>query len=279
MNYKKNLKIIIGSFLILCSIMGLFQTFSWLITKKNYNKEYVYSDLGNLYYEKNEEKIYIKKIYNTNGETLQLNVPDKKTIIMYCYKDKPTEGIYLGINNTADSRLQYPVVNICISLFILAVAIFILCSKNEDNAIKNFYIFYVLIFTIGIILSAYEISNVISYFSIKNNDNIVNATIYSDIYETGNNSERYKAVSYYYVNGNKYVFVDEAFKYGNIDDVLGTTKRLYYNTNKPEKSLEKISIWKIISLIIGILITIISFPFVFFVNKMSERYNRAIETN
>lgn len=34
MNYKKNLKIIIGSFLILCSIMGLFQTFSWLITKK-----------------------------------------------------------------------------------------------------------------------------------------------------------------------------------------------------------------------------------------------------
>lgn len=278
MNYKKILKIIIGSFLILCSIISLFQTFSWLITKEKYNKEYVYSDLGSLYYEKNEEKIYIEKIYNTNGETLQLNVPDKKTIIMYCYKDKPTEGIYLGMNNTTDSRLQNPIVNICVSIFILAVAFFILFSKNKENPIKNFYIFYVLIFVIGIILSAYEICNVISYFSIKNNDNIVNATIYSDIYETGITGERYKAVSYYYVNDNKYVYVDEAYKNGNINDVLGTTKRLYYDINNPENVSEKINIWKIFFLIIGILITIISFPFVFFTNKMSKRYNKAIKT-
>ena len=66
MNYKKILKIIIACFLILCSIITLFQTITWQITKKDYNKEYVYSDSGSLYYEKNGEKIYINNIFMVN---------------------------------------------------------------------------------------------------------------------------------------------------------------------------------------------------------------------
>ena len=279
MNYKKILKIIIACFLILCSIITLFQTITWQLQKKDYNKEYVYSDSGSLYYEKNGKKIYIEQIYNTNSETLKLNVPDKKTIIMYCYKDKPTEGIYLGMNNTADARLQNPIVNICVSLFILAVAFFILSKKNKENPIYNYYLFYVFIFLIGMIMSVYQIGNIINYYSIKNDNNIVNATIYSDIYETGISNEKYKAVSYYYVDDTKYVYVDETYKSGNINDVLGTTQKLYYNSNSPEKVSSKINFVTFLFLIIGIFITIISFPFVFFRNKMAERYNKAIRKN
>lgn len=279
MNYKKILKIIIACFLILCSIITLFQTITWQLQKKDYNKEYVYSDSGSLYYEKNGKKIYIEQIYNTNSETLKLNVPDKKTIIMYCYKDKPTEGIYLGMNNTADARLQNPIVNICVSLFILAVAFFILSKKNKENPIYNYYLFYVFIFLIGMIMSVYQIGNIINYYSIKNDNNIVNATIYSDIYETGISNEKYKAVSYYYVDDTKYVYVDEIYKSGNINDVLGTTQKLYYDSNSPEKASSKISFVTPLFLIIGIFIIIISFPFVFFRNKMAERYNKAIRKN
>ena len=131
MNYKKILKVVLGCFLILCSIRVFAQTITWQFTKKDYNKQYVYSDNGILSYEMNDEKIYIEKIYNTNGETLEVNIPDEKTIIMYCYKDKPTEGIYLGMNNTEDSRVDHPIMNMYMSAFFLVVAIIILYKRNR----------------------------------------------------------------------------------------------------------------------------------------------------
>ena len=279
MNYKKILRIIIGCFLILCSIITLFQTITWQLRKKDYNKEYVYSDLGDLYYEKNNEKIYIERIYNTDGEELQLKVPNKKTIIMYCYKDKPTEGIYLGMNNTPDASLQYPIVNICVALFILAVAFFILLKKNEENPIHRYYLLYIFLLFIGIVMIVYSATNIINYYSIKNDNNIVNATIYSDIYETGIRNEKYKAVSYYYVDGIKYIYVDETYTNGNIGDVLGTTQKLYYDSNNPERVPSKINFVTILFLIIGIFMAIISFPIVFLKNKMAERYNEAVREN
>lgn len=126
-------------------------------------------------------------------------------------------------------------------------------------------------------MSVYQIGNIINYYSIKNDNNIVNATIYSDIYETGISNEKYKAVSYYYVDDTKYVYVDETYKDGNINDVLGTTQKLYYNSNNPENVSSKITFTTFLFMIIGIFITVISFPFVFFKNRMAERYNKAIK--
>lgn len=163
MNYKKILKIIIGCFFVLVGIMGLFDTIIWLVAKGDYNEEYVYSDLGTLYYEKNNEKIYIEKMYNTDGEILELSIPDKKTIIMYCYKDNPAEGIFLGVDNTSDWGLQYPVVNIYISVLFLIVALFILFNKNNENPIINGYLFYLYFFAVGIGFAISQIYNVINY--------------------------------------------------------------------------------------------------------------------
>lgn len=59
MKYKKILKIFIGCFLLLCSIITFVQTITWQVKRKDYDKEYVYSDSGLLYYEKNDERIYI----------------------------------------------------------------------------------------------------------------------------------------------------------------------------------------------------------------------------
>lgn len=186
MKHKTIFKKILGYFLILCSVITFAQTITWILDKEDYNKEYVYSDSGNLYYETNDEKIYIEKIYDTNEEILQLSVPNGKTIIMYCYKDKPTEGIYLGINNTSDSRLQYPIVNIYVSAFILVLALFILRKRNNERFIQKFYLFYIFLFTVGIGLASYQGASIINYYIAKAENNIVNATIYSDIYEERN---------------------------------------------------------------------------------------------
>ena len=276
MKYKKILKILIGCFLLLCSIITFVQTITWQVKRKDYNKEYVYSDSGLLYYEKNDERIYIEKIYNTNGEILQINVPDKKTIIMYCYKDTPTEGIFLGMNNTADSRLQYPIMNIYVSALILTIALVILFKKRNENPIIRFYPIYVFILFVGIGISCLQIHNIINYCTVKDDNNIVNATIYSDIYEIGISSDKYKSVSSYYIDNNKYVYVDETYKNGNINDVLGTTQKLYYNPDNPVRVAKEIKLSNFFLLIIGIIIIAFTFPIVFFRNKMANRYNNAI---
>lgn len=276
MKYKKILKILIGCFLLLCSIITFVQTITWQVKRKDYNKEYVYSDSGLLYYEKNDERIYIEKIYNTNGEILQINVPDKKTIIMYCYKDTPTEGIFLGMNNTADSRLQYPIMNIYVSALILTIALVILSKKRNENPIIRFYPIYVFILFVGIGISCLQIHNIINYCILKDNNNIVNATIYSDIYEIGISSDKYKSVSSYYIDNNKYVYVDETYKNGNINDALGTTQKLYYNPDNPVKVAKEIKLSNFFLLIIGIIIIAFTFPIVFFRNKMANRFNHAV---
>lgn len=276
MKYKKILKILIGCFLLLCSIITFVQTITWQVKRKDYNKEYVYSDSGLLYYEKNDERIYIEKIYNTNGEILPINVPDKKTIIMYCYKDTPTEGIFLGMNNTADSRLQYPIMNIYVSALILTIALVILFKKRNENPIIRFYPIYVFILFVGIGISCLQMHNIINYCTVKDDNNIVNATIYSDIYEIGISSDKYKSVSSYYIDNNKYVYVDETYKNGNINDVLGTTQKLYYNPDNPVRVAKEIKLSNFFLLIIGIIIIAFTFPIVFFRNKMANRYNNAV---
>lgn len=276
MKYKKILKILIGCFLLLCSIITFVQTITWQVKRKDYNKEYVYSDSGLLYYEKNDERIYIEKIYNTNGEILPINVPDKKTIIMYCYKDTPTEGIFLGMNNTADSRLQYPIMNIYVSALILTIALVILFKKRNENPIIRFYPIYVFILFVGVGISCLQMHNIINYCTVKDDNNIVNATIYSDIYEIGISSDKYKSVSSYYIDNNKYVYVDETYKNGNINDVLGTTQKLYYNPDNPVRVAKEIKLSNFFLLIIGIIIIAFTFPIVFFRNKMANRYNNAV---
>lgn len=93
---------------------------------------------------------------------------------------------------------------------------------------------------------------------------------------TGVDDKQYKAVSYYYVNNDKYIYVNEKYKDGDINDVVGTTQKLYYNPDNPSQVCRKITLSNILLLIIGIFIIVITFPIVFFNSKMVNRFNKAV---
>lgn len=122
----------------------------------------------------------------------------------------------------------------------------------------------------------WQVNNIINYCKIKDDDNMVNATIYSEIYEMGSSREKYKPVSYYYVDNYKYIYVSEIFKDGNIDEHLGTTEKLYYNPDNPTQVSTEIEPSNIILLMVGIFITALTFPIVFLKHKMAKRYNKTI---
>ena len=77
---KKSFKIV-GWILLIMGILvfitHIIPFINWSVKKSNYTLEYVYNDSGTLYYEVDNERVYIQNIYNTNNEKITLNISNK----------------------------------------------------------------------------------------------------------------------------------------------------------------------------------------------------------
>ena len=71
-----------------------------------------------------------------------------------------------------------------------------------------------------------------------------------------------------------YIYINDSYVDGSLEDNIGTTFELYYNENNPAEVAKKenpVDIWMII---IGILFVAFSTPFVFFKNQMEKRIDK-----
>lgn len=271
--YDKNVSIV---FIVSLSTYG-----SWKLKEDNYNKQYVYSSYGNLYYENNNDRTYVETIYDTNNEIIELDIPNEKTVIMYCLKENPSECIYFDMNNSVDQGILNPILNIFVTLLLMAMGLFFIMNTRkpkedteEKTSLNSIYLFYVFLFACGIGVLIWQIYNAVNYFNLKNDLNVTTATIYSEIYNAGAENDLYKPVSYYYVDNQKYIYINDSYVDGSLEDNIGTTFELYYNENNPAEVAKKenpIDIWMII---IGILFVAFSTPFVFFKNQMEKRIDK-----
>lgn len=298
MNYNVIKKIVenskvakfLGWFFLIASILVFFTTvgsyLGWKSKESGYMKEYVYSDSGLLVYELNEERIAVEKVFNTNGELIDLAIPNKKTAIMYCSKNNPSECIYFDANNSIDQNMLNPTMGIIVTLFLAASARFLIPKKHfnkklkkdvekdeyvVETTLKSIHLFFVFLFVVGIVFTIWQVYNAVNYFNLKNNNYVTVATIYSEIYNVGAKKGLYKSVSYYYVDNHKYVYVSDQYEEDNLSDNLGQTFELYYNKNNPSKVSKKKNPINLVVLIIGISFVSVTFPFVFFQKKMSKK--------
>lgn len=258
---------------------------NWKLKEENYNKQYAYSNYGDLYYEMNNTKVYIEKIYDTSGEIIELEVPNQKTVIMYCSKNNMNECIYFDMNTSMDYGLLNPFMFIVINLILIAMGLFLVIKKrvkidehNQEKAsLDSIYMFFVFLFALGASTLIWQIYSVVNRSSLKNDSNVATATIYSEIYKTGGDDEDrhlYKPVSYYYVDNQKYIYVNDFYIRGYLEDNLGKTFELYYNKNKPSEAYKKEDQVNFLLLFMGIGLVIFSFPFVFFKGKMEKRIDK-----
>ena len=81
---KSKFLLFFGWLFIICGILVLVTNIvtwnEWGKKEKNYEKKYVYSENGDLYYEKENEKTYIETVYNSDQEKITPNIPNSKTI-------------------------------------------------------------------------------------------------------------------------------------------------------------------------------------------------------
>lgn len=253
---------------------------SWNSKKSNYSKEYVYSEFGTLYYEANGKKIYVQNIYNTYNEKITLDIPNNEIIVMYINKDNINEGIYFDLDNTTDQSMLDPTLSISASLFLVVMGLYFIltCKETKENesTTNPLFPFFVYLFLLGIGVVVFQSYNAINYINLKSQNNIATATIYSEIYNKGAEKREYhKPVAYYYVDGKKYIYVNDTYEEGTLDDKLGDTFELYYAKSNPNKVAKKEKPINILILIIGIGFAVFSFPFVFLKSKM----NKGIQKN
>ena len=291
---SKSLKILGYFFLvagILIFIVTIVTNISWKLKENNYVKEYVYSDTGVLYYENNGEKVFVKKIYDTNDEAIELNVPDGMTTIMYCIKNNPNECVYFDQNSNPPDTLHF-IIAMFATLFLLAVGLHLTCKKRynlipeesssaseyeqssslesghykKGTSLDSVYLGYVFFFIIGIGCISWQVYNAINYYNIKKESSIATATIFSEIYHIGSFLLlRWKS---------KYIYVNDSYEKGNLQDNLGNTFELYYSKNNPSKVSKKEKPINFGLLLAGILFTTVTFPFVFFKEKMERRIDK-----
>ena len=283
----------LGLFFLLGAILvGTVTTISyidWKTKESNYIKEYAYSDSGMLSYENKGEQVYVEKLYNTDNEIIELDIPDKRTVILYCSKKNSRECIYFDLDNTVDQSKLNPIMAVFITLLLACLATFCLSKKrvrkivkNSDNgeeyeqgtSLSSIYLFYVFLFAMGVGVLSFLLYQKINYLRLKDDNHIVTATIYSEIYNKGNDDNHYKPVAYYYVDNQRYIYVSDIYEDGNLNENLGKSFELYYDKNNPNKVSSKENSVNITLLIVGICFTAFTFPFVFFKKKIEKSMDK-----
>lgn len=257
----------------------------WKLKEDNYNKQYVYSSGGDLYYEVNNKKIYIEKIYDTSNEIIELEVPDKNTVLMYCFKNNIKECVYIDMNNSLDDALIHPLFYIWMCLVLIWLGLLYVNEieikrpnkKKVGLFFPSVYVFCLCLFLAGVGLFMCQISNAVDYFSLKNDNYVTTATIYSKIYNISGTKYVYKPVSYYYVDNKKYIYINDSYLDGELENDYGKTFDLYYNKDNPSKVSKKEKPVNFFVMIIGIGLIIFSYRIVFHPFVSQERLVSAYE--
>lgn len=264
----------------ICLIIGIwifitdfFPGVKWLTQRNNYTQVYAYSESGTLYYEKQNQRVDIQNIYNSSNEKITLNVPNGKMVMLYIDNNNIGDGIYFNPDNTTDQSIQKPILTVISTLFLVAVGLyFIITSKEakEDKATtKPVFWIYIFLFTVGAMLIIVQVYSITNYLRLEKQNNITIATICSEIYSSKERENRYRPVAEYYVNGNKYLYIDN-YKDGTLEAELGNTIELYYDEQEPNKTSQTKNPVDAMFWICGIALMLIATPGLFFRKKFEK---------
>ncbi|MDD3452795.1 MAG: hypothetical protein PHN42_00760 [Bacilli bacterium] len=255
-----------------------FSSLNWNMKKSNYEKQYISTNNKLLTYEKENQIIYIEKIYNIYNEQISLSLPSNKTAISYCEKNDPTKCIYFDMNNSMEQAILDPIKYIFVSIFLISIGVFFISTvkhKNNPNTTLNpIFLFSLILFLIGIAIFMYQINLAIKFLNLKSQNNVVDAKIYSEIYNISRNNNMYKPVAEYYVNNQKYIYVSSLYISGTLYKDMNKSIKLYYDIDNPSNALENKNPIDIPLFIISLFFIIITFPVIFMKKQLEKKHNK-----
>lgn len=251
--------IFVGAMVLVSTIIYLLD---WKNKSQNYIEIYAYSNNGILEYENEGEKITPEQFYNYSGDEIFFNIPDKKSVKLYCEKKYLYRCIYFDEKNSPESNIiKSPVISIFSSMFLLILGLFLteksMPVKTETKISYSIYFLWLWIALFGLFVIICQLFEYKNYVDIANQKNIVNASVYSEVYVPYTSGKLNKVIAKYIIDGKEYTYVRKYFKENNI----ATNIKLYYDIKNPASSVEFKSPIDIELIIISFIFIVISTPF------------------
>lgn len=276
-----------GWFFIIAGILMFITTIitliDWNSKKNNYTLQYAYSEAGNLYYELDNKIIPLDIVYNTSNEKITLEIPDNNSILVYTNNNNLNEGIYFDMNNSIDQSILKPTFYLLIPLFLIGIGLFIILNQKEKKENKYttspVFLFCLFLFIMGLYTIILESTSIISHFNLKSQNNITTATIYSQLYDNGASSNTYKPIAHYHIDDKKYIYVNDTYIDGSLEDTLGNTFELYYDKCNPTQVSKAENHADFLIIFAGVFLILFSFPFIFMKKHMDKVSQKMYEQN
>lgn len=275
---------IIGFFLLALSILmfvgSISSYFNWQSKSDKYVKKYVYSELGLLSYEESGNNVYVDEIYDTKFQKIDLEIPDTESVLMYCSKEKNNSCIYFNTDNATARDMLNPLPSIFIALFFGGLGFFMILKKgnlfkvdNDNKSQKAAYGLFTFLFVVGMTLIIWQLIGIFDYLALKGANNKATATISSCLYIEDDTNGTYKPISYYYVAGERYEYVEDVYVDGSLEENLGKTFEVYYDKKKPSHAAHAIQSTNMLMIVCGGLLVVIGLYPIIFKKKIKERLN------
>ena len=172
-----------------------------------------------------------------------------------------------------------PFLSFLIYFLMIAMGFFFIYHTTKGLHIKkdsfnDIYLVFIFFFLLGCFGVFFQVCNFFNYYELKKSGNVVDAHIYSEIYSSGGKDYLYKPVSYFYVDHQKYIYVNDSYIKGSLEENYGKIFEIYYNKENPSAaSLVKNPV-NFYILLISLLFVVISFPFIFFKTKMEKKFKQ-----
>lgn len=253
----------------------------WEDIKKNYHKQYVYSDNGILQYDIDTGTIYVETMLDITENEIKKDIPDNKTILMYCHKDDPTTCIYINLNDSSYQKYETFFLEPIFPAIFFLLGIGCLQSLRNIDKVKKWYA-NICLTSIGLVFMSVvflgtQVVSIKNYSKLEEQQNVATATAYSEIYKSTGTEPRYRQASYYYVNGTKYIYVNETYERGLAEQNYGNTIKIYYDEENPNNAVKVDQPISLSLVVCGMFLFIIGIlPFIF-KKQLKQRISNNLE--
>lgn len=257
--------------MLVCSIMHI----SWSLKKDNYVQVYAQSNNGSLEYKYNDQLRKVDKISDYYDETLFLDIPDSKSVKLFCQKDNNSNCIYFNESNELENSIvNSPILAILCSLLLIVIGLFFYEKSQPFNPNRkrsySMYCFCLWIALSGICILGWQIMNYSNFNKLKEQNNIITAHVYSEIYIKNASNESHKILATYIVDNKEYVYARNFYKKGNIESNI----KLYYDGSNPSKALEDQKTINIGLVLLSLVFIIISIPYLFLSSSIKSKIKK-----